>query len=150
MEGVTDMPIGKKLSKKTKQRIKVLASRGLTNCEISRALGISEMSVKRNKGEKKEDVKKIVKSKKKAGKPRGDTDTDNIKIENGEGRVKDQPGELNPDGGEKLEFIGGKNNMEKKKDLEAKDSFNICGSCGAEVKGEPDKCPSCGAEFEYE
>lgn len=149
-EGTDIMARGKKITKDMKNRIQVLASKNLSNPEISRALGISENSVKRyrNGGDHKI-VKKIVKSKKKAGNRGGATDPGNIETENGKGGAPAPAGNIDTVKGEKIEFIGGKKDMDKKTDSEAEDSFNICGSCGAEVKGTPEKCPSCGAEFDY-
>lgn len=150
-EGTVSMTKGKKLSNETKKRIQVLASKGLDSPEISRALGISENSVKRYKNGGEKTVKKIVKSKKKAGGSRGNNikpaDKSPVSERQSSDRNQD-PSTINGDN-EKIEFIGGKKNMSDKKTSEAEDSFNICGSCGAEVKGTPEKCPSCGAEFDY-
>ena len=147
------MPIGKKLSNETRKRILALAEKGLRNPEISRALGISENSVKRyrKKGDIVKNVKskKSVKIKKEAGIRGGAGDPINNKTENEGSGYPAENGEYDTIKGESIEFIGGNNEMKKEDENKANIEVNTCGSCGSEVKGEPDKCPSCGAEFDY-
>lgn len=139
------------LSKEKQAKIFKMVELGMSNTSIGRALKISSETVRLYRG-KKNEFKIHDGTKKKAGNSGGSND----KSINKSKAVKQQPssGNEGPNPiGETIEFIGGKKDMADKKKSDgstADDSFNICGSCGAEVKGEPDKCPSCGAEFDYE
>lgn len=54
----------------------------------------------------------------------------------------------NKETGNTLEFIGGTEGNKVESDSPTKD-MNICGKCGREIEGTPDKCPDCGNEFDY-
>ena len=137
-----------KITKAQKERILHLSNTGLSNTEISRALGIDPKTVKKNLGGKNVSTNKTTSSSKEPRQNRGvKTSSEPIDPER---RIQDP----NSSGdrhekttkGESLIFVGGKKYMGKKEGSEAKEEKDEyqCFNCGHTQGSKFTDCPKCG------
>jgi len=156
-----------KLTEGKLAKLKVLIDRGFSNGEISRAIGVSDETVRKHRGEKKDDIRanKPTKIVKRSGKRGAGDPGDNRDQEGGRksGSNAQDPNaiEERPEGSEgpagdpgskgTLIFVGGKKYMGKKEGSEAKEENEYqCYNCD-HVQGSPfAECPKCGASNSFE
>lgn len=144
------MPRARKITKSVKNRIHEFQDKGLSDLMISRALGISEDSVKKfkKKVEKTNGLIEVDESKKTSGKREGDRDPDPGACEDKKRESEYQDGAH--DSTEQINFVGGKPKMNKTKNID--DDENViyqCCNCSYTSDQPFDNCPECGAGNEW-
>lgn len=149
-----------KLTEEKLAKLKVLIDQGFSNGEISRALKVSDETVRKYRGDnnvKKSETNKEADKSSRKQRFRDSRDNRNKKRQRkSEHNIPSvdttgsEPGINGSTGdtGERINFVGGRDPMAKKEDSE---EFEYeCENCGHEFNGKPSHCPKCGIELEYD
>jgi len=144
------MPKSKIVNDKQKNRIQELANKGLSTSEISHIMNLSEKSIIRYKGAKKNGVVKDNKPIKKPGKRRLGDPSGNINKKRK--RISGSTHEDNASvGSETIVFVGGKKFMPNKEKKEEPDQdIYQCYNCEYKADAPFTNCPNCGAINDFE